>query len=336
MSVSIKNKARIIASLTVGGFIAIIFLAVGCKGEYGVIEEERVSFAPTENVVLEIPPDASIITPSDHTPAEALQGEEPPVIAVDTTRKVTYEQAEAAFLARNYVEATRRFTRYTEQKPENAWGYYMLGLSAKRAGDLTRAVQALEKAAAIDPQHLKSWVNLGRTYMALSQPQKSLESVEKALILDPAARDAYRIKGRAYHQMGQLKEAEQAYQQALQIDNEDAWSMNNLAFVLINQQAFDAALPLLARAVELNNNVAVFYNNLGMVLENKGHFKAAENAYASAVALDEGHAHASANQERMAAVQKTGQDYDLDFDALARAAEVTIKSWESATAEHIH
>ncbi len=43
MSISTKNKARIIASLTIGGIIALIFIAMGCQEKYGVIEEERVS-----------------------------------------------------------------------------------------------------------------------------------------------------------------------------------------------------------------------------------------------------------------------------------------------------
>lgn len=332
---SVKNKARIIASLTVGGFIAIIFLAVGCKGEYGVIEEERVSFAPIKTVELDATPMRivpAITVPGAEMPA--IEEETQEAIAVDTTREVTYKQAEAAFTARNYAEATALFTRYTRQTPGNAWGYYMLGLSAKRAGDLDKSVQALEKAASIDPQHLKSWVNLGRARMALNQPNESLLAVEKALLIDPSARDAHRIKGRAHHQLGELAQAELAYKHALFLNEKDAWSMNNLAFVLVGQRKFDDALPLLARAIEINDQVAVFHNNLGMTLENKGYFRAAEQAYEAAVALDEGYTRAAANQARVAGIASPELKEDLDFAVLAQQAAAAIKTWESVTANN--
>ncbi|MEM8484893.1 MAG: tetratricopeptide repeat protein [Bacteroidota bacterium] len=338
---SIKNKARIVASLTVGGFIALIFLAVGCKGEYGVIEEERVTFAPAQTVALDATPADIEPTQTGVTPvpveniSAALDGKEGGALiaTVDTTRKVTYKEAEAAFRERNYAEATELFTRYTQRKPENAWGYYMLGLSAKRAGDLEKSVQALQKAASIDPQHLKSWVNLGRTHMALNQPNESLAAVEKALVIDPSARDAYRIKGRAHHQLGELPEAELAYKQALALNDRDAWSMNNLAFVMIGQRKFDDALPLLARAIEINDQVAVFHNNLGMVLENKGYFRASEKAYESAVALDEGYTRAVTNKARVAGITEANSAGDPDFAALAQRAASAIKSWESISAQ---
>ena len=331
---SVKNKARIIASLTVGGFIAIIFLAVGCKGEYGVIEEERVTFAPIKTVELDTTPTRAVPATVSIAEMPAIEEDLQEIVAVDTTRKVTYKQAEAAFMARNYTEATTLFTRYTQLKPGNAWGYYMLGLSAKRAGDLDKSVQAFEKAASIDPQHLKSWVNLGRARMAMNQPNESLLAVEKALVIDPSARDAHRIKGRAHHQLGELAEAELAYKQALFLNETDAWSMNNLAFVLIGRQKFDDALALLARAIEINDQVAVFHNNLGMTLENKGYFRAAEKAYEVAVALDEGYIRAATNQARVAGIASPEVKDDLDFAALAQQAASTIKTWESVTADN--
>ena len=52
-----------------------------------------------------------------------------------STAPVSYEQAESAFGAGHYPEATRLFTSYTDSNPENPWGYYMLGVSAWRSGN---------------------------------------------------------------------------------------------------------------------------------------------------------------------------------------------------------
>lgn len=53
MPIDISAKARIIASLIVGGIIALIFLALGCRSGYGVIEEERVHFTPAATAMLQ-------------------------------------------------------------------------------------------------------------------------------------------------------------------------------------------------------------------------------------------------------------------------------------------
>lgn len=53
MPIDVSAKARIIASLVVGGIIALIFLALGCRSGYGVIEEDRVHFTPAESAMIQ-------------------------------------------------------------------------------------------------------------------------------------------------------------------------------------------------------------------------------------------------------------------------------------------
>lgn len=52
LTVDVHAKARVIASLIVGGMIALIMLAFSCQGKYGVIEEERITITPIEAVDL--------------------------------------------------------------------------------------------------------------------------------------------------------------------------------------------------------------------------------------------------------------------------------------------
>ena len=52
MPVDVTTKARIIASLVVFGMIVLILLALGRRGKYGVIEEERIVIAPVEAAYL--------------------------------------------------------------------------------------------------------------------------------------------------------------------------------------------------------------------------------------------------------------------------------------------
>lgn len=299
------------------GTIALSILLVGCgddKGNEGDVEmmtgwkpasDETETTTPTER---EIP---SPVEPEEEQTTTAVTEIEPP-------REVAYEEAEEAYRARRYDEAVRLFTRYTERKTENPWGFYMLGLSAWKAGNHEVAEKAFERALELDPDHVKSQVNLGRVYLDTERPEKALVRTEKVLAIDPESNDAYRLQGRAYSQLGQVEKAIEAYHKAITSDEQDAWSMNNLGLLFIEEERFVEALLPLARAVELRDDVAIFQNNLGMALERTGHFRAAEQAYRSAVAIDGLHKSASSNLARVESVREDPNIGEIDLKELAQ------------------
>lgn len=256
--------------------------------------------------------------------------------APEPPREVTYEEAEAAFLAKNYGDASDLFARYTDRKPENPWGFYMLGLSAWKAGNSDAAEYAFEQALALDQHHVKSWINLSRVLLEADRPTDALSKIDEALALDPESNDAYRLQGRAYYQLGRTNDAEDAYRRAIQIDDQDAWSMNNLALIYIDQGNFDEALPPLARAVELRSDVPVFFNNLGMALERSGHYRAAARAYETAVALDTSYEKASANFARIDVVLEDPALDPVDLVAAAQRFVEEIKSWSDVEVASEH
>jgi hypothetical protein len=62
-----------------------------------------------------------------------------PLVPPAPPKPITFRDGEAAYHAGNFTEATAMFTRLTEEKPGNAWGHLMLGLSASKSGDVTTA-----------------------------------------------------------------------------------------------------------------------------------------------------------------------------------------------------
>ena len=245
--------------------------------------------------------------------------------------EATYENAEQAFLDARYPEATDLFTRYTDRTPNNPWGYYMLGLSAWKDGRLDVAEGAFQHSLELDPNHIKSCINLARVLLDSGRDAEALTILDRALAIDATSSAVYRLKGRAYHDMNQIDDAIAAYQRAIALDPTDAWSINNLAYVWIEQGRFEEALPALARAVELRKDVPVFYNNLGMALEHGGHFVDAAEAYAFAVSLDGTNAKAVTNHDRVAGVREDEYTLPVDLTALARTFEATIETWTVAT-----
>ena len=215
------------------------------------------------------------------------------------TGPVSYAQAETAFREKRYGDATLLFSRYLDDKPENPWGYYMLGLAAWKAGGLDSAEVAFRRALELDPLHRKSVHNLSRVLLDDGRPGEAEELLRTLLESDSTVGETWRLVGRACEEQGDRVRAIDAYRQALILDERDAWSANNLGVMHIREGQFEEALSALAYAVNEKSEVAVFQNNLGMALEHTGHLPLAVEAYRKAVEVDPGYAKAKANLERV-------------------------------------
>jgi tetratricopeptide (TPR) repeat protein len=222
---------------------------------------------------------------------------------VDSTHlmpeNVTFASAEAAYNKRHFVEATESFDAYVQRHPGNAYGHYMLGLSAWKTGDLPRARAAFERSLEIDSTNVKTLLNLGRVLLDQGNANDALSRVGSAAALDTGSAEVRRMMGRVQVALGQPDSAIASYRVALSIDPSDSWSMNNLGLILIDQGRYDEALPPLARAVELRPESPAFANNLGVALERTGHTTAAADAYRAALKSDSTYTKASVSLARV-------------------------------------
>lgn len=250
--------------------------------------------------------------------ADASDGDQEDVLDLtDIERPVAYADAEALFQRGQYAEARRYFSAYVEDHGDNAWGFYMLGLSNLKAGFPEAAEGAFLAALDIDPEHQKSLVNLARARMELADYSEALLPVERARELAPENRDAARVYARALHNLGRSTDAADVYMELLTRQPEDVWSMNNLGLIRIEKEEFTLAVPPLARAVELDSTVAVFQNNLGIALERIGDFDGASTAYAQAVGIDGGYERAQTNLDRVTALRPSQSREPLDLATYA-------------------
>jgi tetratricopeptide (TPR) repeat protein len=270
-------------------------LAVGCskRGE-------------TKAESTDIPKAKPVATTGEFTESKPTDGGSGPVMPAKITEPMTFTEGKAAYEARKYSDATAIFERYTGRRPDNAWGHYMLGLSAWKSGNLARAESAFEHALRIDPHHVKSYVNLSRVFVEQKRDGDALNLLTRAAEIDPSSNEVYRLLGRTYHAHGKTDDAVEAYRRAIELNELDAWSMNNLGLLFLEQQRADEALPLLVKAVELKKEVPAFHNNLGMALEHTGRFRDAATAYNQALAADPGYDKAKQNLARVEAVKGSG------------------------------
>lgn len=278
---------------------------------------------------------------SDHTPREARANEpvasptNVPVTNTSTTEKpalvisgpVTFEMADSAYRVRRYDDATVLFKTYTDSRPSNAWGFYMLGLSAWKSGDLEQAESAFGQALSIDSTHVKSHLNLSRVLLEEGKPDSALEHIEQALALDSSSSEPLRLQGRAFEAQGKTDDAIVAYQGAIVQNDSDTWAMNNLGALYIRLERYEDAIGPLARANEIEDQVATFHNNLAMALELTGRFEQAVEQYRAALAIEGTYGKAVSNLQRVEKVKQDPSITPVDLTERAKSFQEEIAKW---------
>lgn len=314
---------RTTARLSLATVSPLLLLALGCK------EADTTRTSTAAATVAVHPAD-----PGKPAPAINTAGTQPePADAPALEPAAAYREAEADFRSGRYAEAADGFAAYTRSRPENPWGFYMLGLASWKAGNDAEALQGFDQALAIDPRHLKSLLNSSRVLLELGRPQEAIDRLQSALAVEAQSGDAYRLLGRAHAQLGDVDSAEAAYHKAIAIDERDAWAMNNLGLLYLDHGRAGDALPPLARAVALKPKAPVFQNNLGQALEHSGYFSAAKSAYEAALASDSTYSKASVGLQRVTDRVDQPSFGDLDLDALALSFQSQVQGWREVVGE---
>jgi predicted Zn-dependent protease len=243
---------------------------------------------------------------------------------------VSFTTAESTFKSKDYKTAADQFDAYTSTHPTNPWGFYMLGLSAWKSGDLPRAQTAFETTLSLDPKHTKSLVNLSRVLLDENQPAEALAHAREAVAIDSESPDAWRVVGRAASMLGEVDTALDAFRTTLAIAPDDRWAMNDMGLLLINAGRYQEAIGPLATAVQLDSLSPVFENNLGIALERSGHQMSAASAYEQAIKNDSTYTKAQVSLDRIKNAPVATDSEPVDLAAFRDAFVHEIQDWKSS------
>jgi tetratricopeptide (TPR) repeat protein len=260
-----------------------------------------------------------------------------PVVNTDSNMVVTntpkFTSGIDAYNAGKYRDAVDMYTVHVGAKPDDAHGWYMLGLSSWKAGDFTGAKDAFDRSITLDPSVAKSWFNLARVLLDLKRSPEALEMVEKGRTIDSTSSDGLRLKARAQSESGDIDGAMVTYRELLVRDDADVWGLNNLGVLLLDRGAFEEALGPLARVVQVRPTSPVFQNNLGMALERSGHKVAALRHYEAGVRHDSTFVKAVKNAERLRAVVDSTAVVEVDVMDLAEQFRQKVKTWKEGVTQ---
>lgn len=221
------------------------------------------------------------------------------------------------------------------------------------AGDFRRAVLALDRAAALDPDSAPAYEALGRAHLAAGAARRALGCLDRAILLKPDSAALYHERGRAWARAGELEAAIGNFDRAIDLDPGLAAAYSGRGRAWLDRGDVATAIGNLDRAIDLDPDLAAAYahrgrawlargdaatalGNLdraitlepslveahvdrGLAWERLGNPQTAIDAYSMAIAIDP--RHAPAWHHRAAARRAAGDTERADAD-LRRARDL--------------
>ncbi len=147
------------------------------------------------------------------------------------------------------------------RNPQDASGYYALGVALYKNDHDREAVEAFKKSVELDPENADAQRRLGYAYAATGQKKEAEESFRKAVELyekrvreDPKDADALYSLADCYSRAGDYDKAADAYRRALKLKEPDAQTYYDIGQVYDRLARYDDAARAFAKAVELDPN----------------------------------------------------------------------------------
>jgi CRP-like cAMP-binding protein len=138
-----------------------------------------------------------------------------------------------------------------------------LGLSCRKLGRYTEALNYLNEAVNLRPASADAYYELGSVYRQVDQHERAISALEEAIRLRPDFVDAYNQLGIAYYDQGQYEEALTVFQATTQLEPHNPHHFYNLGYVHKVLRNYEAAADAFRMALRLKPD----YTEAGTQLE---------------------------------------------------------------------
>ena len=170
-----------------------------------------------------------------------------------------------------------------------------MGVTLKKQGKLSEAIEAYNKALAIDPQYAEAYCNLGNALKDQDKLNEAIAAYNKVLAIKPEHAEAYNNMGVALKNQGKLAEAIASIKHALSLKPDFADAHYNMGAALKEQGKLEEAIEALNNALSLKPDYVEAHNNMGNTLQEQGKLAEAIEAYNKALVIKPDYAEAAWN-----------------------------------------
>lgn len=160
------------------------------------------------------------------------------------------------------------------------------GIAAIGNERFAEAVALYEKAIAVRADNPSSHVGLGFSLSQLREFGRAIPALERAVALNPQSVDGYFMLGRAYLETGDPDAAEVAWRTAHELAPDFEHVYCDYCLLLFSRGKTAAARKLIEKGLAIHPRKSELHFYLGNLLSEGGEFAAALSAYREAMAID--------------------------------------------------
>jgi predicted CXXCH cytochrome family protein len=183
-------------------------------------------------------------------------------------------------------EAVPWFEEAIRRRPDYEQALRGLALTLAASGDLTRAAEVGEKAAATDHPDTTALTNLGSVYLHQGRNEDARRVIDRALRINPDLPDATTFLGLLASREGDVVRAESLFRSAINMQPDFAVPHNDLAGILAREGKYPEAEFHFSKAVEGDPTDPHVRHNYGVLLARTGPMDEALTQLKEAVRLD--------------------------------------------------
>jgi tetratricopeptide (TPR) repeat protein len=178
------------------------------------------------------------------------------------------------------AEALEPMQVVTLLAPSDPLGHFNLGNTLRNLGRLEDALAAYQRALELKSDYAKAHYGLGNTLNELGQGERAIASYQRALDIEPGFADACLNLGNALLEFGLYAQAQSSYLHAQQLKPKWSAPHFNLHALLLGTGDFPGAIQSLNNSVDLEPNEISYRWFLGALLEYTGDAESAQLHFA--------------------------------------------------------
>ncbi|MEZ4387832.1 MAG: tetratricopeptide repeat protein [Candidatus Krumholzibacteriia bacterium] len=201
----------------------------------------------------------------------------------DTPTEVVYNYAVSLMREQKYSAALVPLRRVTREMPEFAGGWQALAQCYRARKQFPEAVAAYERSLALAPDASVAY-NLGVTAGRAKDWDRAVQAYDQTLALDPSNLEAAYNRAVALMQAGRLEEADAAFTAFRERNPDHDRAALNHGVTLYKLGRYADAVEVYNIALELKET-AEAWDNLGLAYQQLGNQKQAQNCFRQAKAL---------------------------------------------------
>ena len=179
----------------------------------------------------------------------------------------------------HYAQPEQRNESSTFSKDKNLYEHYNNAVKLEKDGKFVEAVFEYERSIVLNPEHIKSYNNLGGLYNKLERYDLAVGAYKKALAINPDYVKAHNNLGLVLFQLDKVNEAIDEFKAAISLDSKNVESYNNLGLLYKYRGDIEKGMETFKSALSINPENAEVHYNLALLYESEGNLKQAFSHY---------------------------------------------------------